>query len=309
MFLREVCFVSLLFVSAVRSRPQQEPGNSIPPDGPRVAIVDRNRFVIEKKIDYNLLGQPKLCGFSTKNISSIARTGGGMARFRDWPWMTVFFDKNYGIQFCGGALITPRHVLTAAHCFTYKEVKDIFVRVGEYDLATANETLTNDVEVQEIRSHEDYDPSTYEHDIAILKLAEPVKYSIYTQPICLPLPSQDFTNTIAIVSGWGSVSFGGPMSDVLLEVPVPIWEQAECVDHFEQTIFDTVQCAAAPEGGKDACQGDSGGPLMSQREDGRWVTIGIVSWGIRCGEKGKPGIYTRVNKYLDWIAENTQDVK
>lgn len=80
----------------------------------------------------------------------------------------------------------------------------MFVRVGEYDLATPNETLTNDIEVQELRSHEDFDPGTYEHDIAILKLVEPVKYSIYTQPICLPLPSQDFTNTMAIVSGKNS---------------------------------------------------------------------------------------------------------
>lgn len=70
-------------------------------------------------------------------------------------------------------------------------------------------------------------------------------------------------------------------------------------------ISDSMLCAGHPEGGQDSCQGDSGGPLMIQMPNRRWATIGIVSWGVRCGEPNRPGVYTRVDRYLPWIIEHS----
>lgn len=116
-----------------------------------------------------------------------------------------------------------------------------------------------------------------------------------------------------------------------MEVNVPIWPQELCVSKFTQEITPNQICAGVYEGKGDACQvppkliifllkkklcgdkenfffalqGDSGGPLMHQLSNGRWVSVGIVSWGIGCGDPGRPGVYTRVNSYLEWIFANT----
>lgn len=148
-------------------------------------------------------------------------------------------------------------------------------------------------------------------------------------------------------TGWGTIEYGGPVSDRLMEVSVPVWNNKDCEELYVQTIHDTNLCAGG-EPGKDSCkvrlskrlgivdgvdgafltcdlrlgspwylricwaltggfvafQGDSGGPLLVQMENRRWVTVGIVSWGIKCGEE-RPAVYTRVNRYLDWIIRNT----
>jgi secreted trypsin-like serine protease len=106
--------------------------------------------------------------------------------------------------------------------------------------------------------------------------------------------------------GWGTLGFGEPASDVLMEVDFPIWSKTQCEDKLEQSIPDTQICAGSYSERKDACQGDSGGPLMHRLPNGRWISIGIVSYGKACGMKGQPGIYTRVNKYLQWIIDNTR---
>lgn len=84
-----------------------------------------------------------------------------------------------------------------------------------------------------------------------------------------------------------------------------MWPQGRCEEAFLQRVDETNLCAAAHEGGRDSCLGDSGGPLVTKLENGRWAVIGVVSWGIGCGEKSQPGIYTRVNRFLPWIVKNT----
>ncbi|XP_025423410.1 proclotting enzyme-like [Sipha flava] len=116
-----------------------------------------------------------------------------------------------------------------------------------------------------------------------------------------------FILRFAYTAGWGQTVFGGQLSDVLLEVAIPIWEHDQCVAAFSQPIFKTNLCAASYEGGKDSCLGDSGGPLLAQRQDGKWTNVGIVSWGISCGEPGIPGVYTKVTSFLKWISVNAQD--
>ncbi|XP_012252741.2 proclotting enzyme isoform X2 [Athalia rosae] len=244
---------------------------------------------------------PRGCGVSTKSRMRIV--GGRPADPQEWPWIAALL-REHSTHYCGGVLVTDRHVLTAAHCVYQYKTREIKVRLGEYDFRQSDETRALDFRVSEIRQHLGFDPATYEHDIAVIKIHRPTPFNNYVWPICLPPVGLTFENKSAIVTGWGTQYFGGPASAVLMEVAVPIWPQKKCVRSFNQRIPETSMCAAAYDGGRDSCQGDSGGPLLHQLGNGRWVNVGIVSWGIRCGEPGHPGIYTRVNSYLDWIFAN-----
>lgn len=213
--------------------------------------------------------------------------------------------KNSSSPFCGGTLITDRHILTAAHCANRIKVQDLWIRLGEYSFETAWETRAKSFRAVEIRIHSDFNTATYENDIALVKLLKPATFNTYVWPVCLPSMNDDaFEGNIAHVIGYGAQYFGGPTSPVLMEVAVPIWNNSECQKKYLHRISDGVMCAGAPNA--DSCQGDSGGPLMIQLQNQRWIVIGITSWGIRCGDPRYPGIYTRVNNYIEWIIENAE---
>ncbi|EAT40468.1 AAEL007796-PA [Aedes aegypti] len=242
------------------------------------------------------------CGISTKQLSKIA--GGRPADPGEWPWMAALVPNSGQQQFCGGVLITDRHVLTAAHCVLNLKIHQFLVRLGEYDFTQYNETRSRDFRVTEIRSHVDFDPVSYENDIALLKLFRPSYFNSYIWPICMPPLDDTWDGYRGVVVGWGTQFFGGPHSKVLMEVSLPIWSNRDCQDVYINRIFESSICAGDYGGGKDSCQGDSGGPLMLQLPNNRWVVAGVVSWGIRCGEANHPGIYTRISSYVRWIIEN-----
>ncbi|KAL0818943.1 hypothetical protein ABMA28_008242 [Loxostege sticticalis] len=243
------------------------------------------------------------CGLSTRPQGRV--TGARPANPRDWPWMASITPFGFE-QYCGGALITDRHVLTAAHCTRRWKADELHVRLGEYDFRRTNDSRSYNFRVVEIRQHADFELPSYHHDIAILKLHRPAVFNTYVWPICLPPVGMDITDQNAIVIGWGTQWYGGPHSNVLMEVSVPVWSQQKCVESFVDSIFEESICAGGREDGKDSCQGDSGGPLMYQMDSRRWVIVGVVSWGKGCGEPNHPGIYTRVEKYLGWIVDNVR---
>ncbi|XP_050545031.1 trypsin-2-like isoform X2 [Daktulosphaira vitifoliae] len=246
------------------------------------------------------------CGINSKTTSNIVNAQ--VTSPSEWPWMAVLLENTNYINFCGGVIINKRFVLTAAHCFkTYKQ-KEIVIRVGEYDFTKKNETQYTDYRPAAIRIHPDYDTATHANDIALIRLNRPLTFSTYVQPICLPKTNMQIYNKTAVVCGWGQTAFDEEISNVLLEVAVPVWDHEECVLAFSQPIFRTNICAAEYEGGKDSCLGDSGGPLLMQRSDGRWTNIGVVSWGINCAQPGFPGVYAKTTSFLKWIAVNTQDI-
>ncbi|XP_034940723.1 proclotting enzyme-like [Chelonus insularis] len=266
--------------------------------------VKLNKDNLSSNLTDNLLRKPRGprgCGMASKSRTRVV--GGQPADPKEWPWMVALIRRG-SRQYCGGVLITDRHVLTAAHCLYRISERDIIVRLGEYDFSQKTEHRALDFKVVNMRIHEKFNPSSYDNDIAILKIHRPTVFNNYIWPICLPPEDKLFEHKNAIVTGWGSQYYAGPSSSILMEVSIPVWSHNRCVQSLGRDLPDTVLCAGAYEGGQDSCQGDSGGPLVYQLGNGRWVNIGIVSWGMRCGEPGQPGIYTRVNAFLDWIFAN-----
>jgi V8-like Glu-specific endopeptidase len=129
--------------------------------------------------------QERGCGVATKQFPKI--TGGRPADPQEYPWMAALITSIRATQaFCGGVLITDRHVLSAAHCSNRIRIQDLWVRLGEYSFEAANETRTRDFRVEEIRQHADFDMATYENDIALLKILRPAVFNSYIWPICMP---------------------------------------------------------------------------------------------------------------------------
>lgn len=189
------------------------------------------------------------CGLPTKSYSKIV---GG--RPSEWPWMAAIIRRGYPHIFCGAVLITDRHVLTAAHCVYKYNKNEITVRLGEYNYVKKNETRARDFRVIDIRPHDDFDEMTYEYDIAIIKLHQPALFNSYIWPVCMPPTDGRFEGYKGIVTGWGSQFFGGPNSDVLMEVSVPIWNNGDCQKVFVEHIGENMLCAGEMEGGADSCQ-------------------------------------------------------
>ncbi|GBL72286.1 Proclotting enzyme [Araneus ventricosus] len=268
------------------------------PDNPVVEISDpteNSTGTPVKEFKHPIDG----CGLNTNTRI----VGGKVSLPHEWTWMVALLRRNR--FFCGGVIINDWYILTAAHCVMGVKVKDLKVRLGEYNF-NEKKDHQEDIPVTEIKRHALFVTLTFQHDIALLKLKRRIEYTKFIGSICLPNPkSGNFSNANATVVGWGTEAFGGTASPVLRQVTVPVWDNEECDKTYRlERITNAFLCAGSPENGEDACQGDSGGPLMTLNEEGRWEVIGVVSWGRRCGDPTFPGVYTRVTSYLDWIAEN-----
>ncbi|CAL4107808.1 unnamed protein product, partial [Meganyctiphanes norvegica] len=127
-------------------------------------------------------------------------------------------------------------------------------------------------------------------------------YNAAIRPICLPPRGLDYTGHRAVATGWGRTDNRGNWAHILQEVTLPIWRTESCnARHVYEILSNQELCAGPLEGGRDTCDGDSGGPLILQIR-GRWSIVGIVSWGpTQCGTRGLPGVYTRVDAFMDWI--------
>ncbi|CAG0887077.1 unnamed protein product [Darwinula stevensoni] len=236
--------------------------------------------------------------------------GGTKTHFGDWPWTVLVKESTWLGLFtknkCGGVLLNHKYVVTAAHCQP-GFLASLTVVLGEFDLTGNVEPMrTVERNVKRIIVHRDYDPKTFENDIALLELASPVEYRPHVVPICLPDDNEDFVGKKALVAGWGRTKYGGTVPDVLMQVEVPIMTNSECQAMFykaghPKAIRESFMCAGYPNGERDSCEGDSGGPLMLQREDGRWELAGTVSHGIKCAWPNLPGIYMKMTYYKPWI--------
>ncbi len=239
--------------------------------------------------------------------------GGQEADPGEWPWQVALVSKGVDPgngQFCGGALIGERWVLTAAHCVDTANTNSLDVVAGIHDLVTVDAGAVR-VALSQIVVHPGWSDVTKDNDIALLKLAQPIAERARRAdalPIAYstlpPASIGALVGVDATVTGWGNRSSNGQDFPARLhEVVVPIIANADCQNAYDN-LTDNMLCAGLPQGGKDSCQGDSGGPLVVA--DGpNWQQAGIVSFGIGCALPDFPGVYTRVSRYIDWIRAYT----
>ncbi|XP_044259427.1 trypsin delta-like isoform X2 [Tribolium madens] len=222
--------------------------------------------------------------------------GGDVATIEDNPWQVSL--EAFGIHNCGGSIISPNTIITAAHCID--GVISLFYEVvsGTADLLQ-NTTRSK---VKEAIVHENYD--NLSHDVALIILTENLTFSDTTQAV--PLANEEPSDGDNVtVSGWGILNEGDIITpNILHSVNVTIVGRDECTLDYSNIdgayIDDTMVCAGVSEGGKDACSGDSGGPLIKNG-----VLVGIVSWGLGCALPEYPGVYTNVASVREWIRNKT----
>lgn len=251
------------------------------------------------------------CAMFTLQASATDRTirivGGTEVSDLRYPWMASIYFRFEGSRFfpgCGGSLISPRWILSAAHCFVDAETglqssaDDVAVLLGAVNLASDDGIFEV---VSRIVVHPNYDVVSSANDIALLELPEAVAFEPITIPsLANPVP---LDGELATVAGWGATTEGGSQSAQLLEVDVPIVAHNACLPFYEDSLNQPLMVCAGgtPLGGRDSCQGDSGGPLFVSRGN-QPVQAGVVSFGVGCARPGIPAVYTRLTGYANWIS-------
>ncbi|XP_066259069.1 uncharacterized protein [Euwallacea similis] len=247
------------------------------------------------------------CGARPQAVKHIARVvGGGNAGLGSWPWQVALYKE--GEFQCGATLLSDRWLVSAGHCFYRSPDEHWVARLGALRRGTSLPSPYEQLKaISRIIIHPGYLDFGFVNDISLLQMDSPVVFSDYVRPVCLPPTDQVLENgQLCTVVGWGQLfEVGRIFPDTLQEVQIPVISTAEC---RKRTLFlplykitDDMFCAGFDRGGRDACLGDSGGPLMCPEPNGHWTLQGITSNGYGCARANRPGVYTKVANYMDWI--------
>ena len=234
-------------------------------------------------------GAVALAALSLQPVSSATAApapvvGGTRAAQGEFPWMVRL---SMG---CGGSLISPQVVLTAAHCVSGSgNNTSITATAGVVDLQSSSAIKVRSTKVLQAPGY-----NGKGKDWALIKLASPIT----------SLPTLKIAETTAYISGtftgagWGAAREGGAQQRYLLKANVPFVSDASCQSAYGSDLVPSEEiCAGYSQGGVDTCQGDSGGPMFRKDNAGAWIQVGIVSWGEGCARAGYPGVYTEVSTF------------
>ncbi len=267
---------------------------------------------------------------------------GEAAQEGSWPWQVrlfMFHDAQSG--FCGGSLISDQWVLTAAHCaWRGGPIKSVIVGYGS--IYQTELTMIDSEKVIVNPDYNPSFGSKTKADVALIKLERPLPDAAWIDIADAAAETKYASPGMKVtVTGWGSLyspdAFKAAMNNSadkstvdpfelqksgkiqspnqLRQVELQRYTYDDCLAAFAANalsakagvrIAESAEiCAGTPKASGDSCQGDSGGPLVAKDEDNSrgYIQVGIVSWGISCGQRGLPGVYTRISEFYPWIAD------
>jgi trypsin len=226
--------------------------------------------------------------------------GGQEATLNEFPYIVSLHER--GQHICGGSLIKPNWVLTAAHCVSGTRISRVLV--GLHD--QANLGAAESIPVARIVRHPRYNSSTTDFDFALIQVSRnSAGQTVLLNDIDLEISEAQGRQSVATVAGWGEMRQMSILAAAsrLQKVDVPLVSSVTCGSSYPNQITDQMICAGYPQGQKDSCFGDSGGPLVLRDPHGILRLVGVVSWGEGCARANKYGVYSKVSSVHDWIVQ------
>ncbi|XP_043269966.1 phenoloxidase-activating factor 2-like [Venturia canescens] len=238
------------------------------------------------------------------------------AKYGEFPWMVAVCsmeeaktDEVHTVYMCGGALIHPRAVLTAAHRVVGKNINKLKIITGDWDASNLRENLSHQEQnVAKVIIHEQFNPGSLANDFALLILAHPLNLTEAVDVVCLPKSEDRFDFTRCLATGWGKDVYGGQYQKKLKKIELPVIPHSDCQTALRTRlspnfVLNPSFICAGGEAGRDTCTGDGGSPLVCplKNHTNRYAQAGIVAWGVECARSAVPAVYANVASVRSWI--------